>query len=315
MTLVQPVLNALQNAPLSYQMRTNPMLFTVECLIKAIEARTMKPDIPVYRIPPGVNRSHMAPYERKLKLYRKAVKQAKLDQVKQYMADGFVQTRYFYQQLIEFEMTPASLSSVIGEMVYGMDVSQQVHVARTTVFNQAPHQDILQRSTQPKLTGLNLAESKLAAGDTAAASAIADAVIAAGAGKPDAAAATGHAYFILARVALMTGHPHQAFADFHETIANSKDPRMVSWSHIFMGRMLDLECKRSEAVAQYKAAMVTRDGRLDTLEAAEEGEKAPYTVNGHGCAATAEGGAPAPAKPAPAAAANSNVQDPAPKQQ
>jgi hypothetical protein len=40
--------------------------------------------------------------------------------------------------------------------------------------------------------------------------------------------------------------------------------------------MDDLEHSRDEAVAQYQQALVVRDGRVDTREAAEHGLKEPY---------------------------------------
>jgi hypothetical protein len=40
--------------------------------------------------------------------------------------------------------------------------------------------------------------------------------------------------------------------------------------------MDDLEHSRDEALAQYQQALVTRDGQLDTKEAAERGLKEPY---------------------------------------
>ena len=67
------------------------------------------------------------------------------------------------------------------------------------------------------------------------------------------------------------------------TLEASKDQRLLSWSHIYLGRVLDLECKRDAAVAEYNQAMATRDGQLDTRLAAERGLKAAYTVNGHTC--------------------------------
>lgn len=313
---LQPILNAVQSAPLAYQFRDNTTLFTVECLIKAIEARTMKTGIPVYRIPKGINRSQLPPYEHKLALYRKAVKAAKKAQVAHDMAQGFVLTRYFYNQLIQFEKTKTSFSNVIGEMVFGMDVNQEIHIARTTQFDKVADQTELQRQEPMKLSGVNLAEERLAAGDPAGASAIANKVIAEDANKPGSANTVAHAYFVLARVALMTGHPQEAFTDFHKTLEGSKEPRIVAWSHIFLGRMLDLECKRSQAIAQYKAAMVHRDGRLDTLHAAEQGEKQPYTVNGHGCQVNADSGKPMPqAQAKPSTDTPANVQDAPPKPQ
>ena len=51
---------------------------------------------------------------------------------------------------------------------------------------------------------------------------------------------------------------------------------MLAWSHIYLGRMLDLECKRDQALAEYKEALAVRDGQLDTRLAAERGVKAAY---------------------------------------
>jgi hypothetical protein len=63
---------------------------------------------------------------------------------------------------------------------------------------------------------------------------------------------------------------------FEETVRLGKDPRLLAWSHIYLGRMDDLEHSRDEAVAQYQQALMNRDGQLDTKEAAEHGLKEPY---------------------------------------
>jgi tetratricopeptide (TPR) repeat protein len=89
------------------------------------------------------------------------------------------------------------------------------------------------------------------------------------------------AHFILARVDLMTGHPDEAVEDFQKTLATSKEQRLLAWSHIYLGRMLDLECKRDQALAEYKEALAVRDGQLDTRLAAERGVKAAYVQRGH----------------------------------
>jgi hypothetical protein len=79
----------------------------------------------------------------------------------------------------------------------------------------------------------------------------------------------------------MTGHPDEAVEDFQKTIATSKEQRLLAWSHIYLGRMLDLECKRDEALAEYKEALAVRDGQLDTRVAVERGMKAAYVQRGH----------------------------------
>ena len=84
----------------------------------------------------------------------------------------------------------------------------------------------------------------------------------------------------MARVDLMTGHPDEAIDDFQKTLATSKEQRLLSWSHIYLGRMLDLECKRDEALSEYKEALAVRDGQLDTRLAAERGVKTAYVAAG-----------------------------------
>lgn len=303
---MQPVMKAIQDAPLDFRFRSDSTLLTIECLIKAIEARTMDTGIPEYKIPAGVERSQLPRYQRQVELYQQKVEAARVRAVQHDMEQGYVLTQYFYEQLLQFEKSAESLSSAIGPMVYGMDVDQQVHRARQTEFDKVADQDVLQRPVPVRLTGLDLAEQKLSQGDAATAATLAEKAIAANNGTPTAAAAAARANFILARVALMTGHPQQAFDQFHKTVALSKDPRILAWSHIYLGRMLDLECRREEAVSQYQAAMAHRDGALDTRVAAEHGEKAAYSVKGHACEADADAdqGAAAPEEgPAPPAAA------------
>jgi tetratricopeptide (TPR) repeat protein len=108
----------------------------------------------------------------------------------------------------------------------------------------------------------------------------------------DSVAQEARANFILARAAIMTGRPEEAINDFQKTLATSKDQRLLAWSHIYLGRMLDLDCKRDEAVSEYKLALTVRDGQQDTRLAAERGVKAAYAVKGHSCEEDADDDAP-----------------------
>jgi hypothetical protein len=65
--------------------------------------------------------------------------------------------------------------------------------------------------------------------------------------------------------------------------------------------MLDLDCKRDEALAEYQEALKTRDGQQDTRLAAERGVKAAYAVKGHSCDEDAGDDSPAPAPDKPQA--------------
>jgi tetratricopeptide (TPR) repeat protein len=281
----QPVLKVIREAPLDFRYRSDTVPLTIECLIKAIEARTMDTGIPNYKIPTGIDRSDLPKYEgerHQVELKQEAVRQAT---VHHDMTQGFVLTQYFYEQLLQFEKDPASLRDTIGEMVYSMDVDQQVSRAKRIDFDKEADGDVLSRSKPRKLDGLDLAEAKLQTGDAAGAAAIAHQVLSKeNDNSLQSVADTAHANFVLARVALINKNPQEAAGRFKTAIDTSKDPRLLAWSHIYLGRMLDLSCQRDEAVAEYKEALENRDGQQDTRIAAERGVKAAYApIQGHTC--------------------------------
>ncbi len=298
----QPVLKEIREAPLEFRYRSDTVPLTVECLIKAIEARTTDTGIPAYKMPANVDRSQMPIYEEERQQVERKQEAARVATVQHDMRQGFVLTQYFYDELIQFEHDPASLKDTIGEMVYSMDVDQQVHRIRALEFDKEADAEVLERSKPKKLSGMDLAEAKLASGDMATASAMAQQVLAHQSDTIASATESARANFILARVAIVKGNPEEAIDDFQKTLATSKENRLLAWSHIYLGRMLDLDCKRDEAVSEYQAALTVRDGQQDTRLAAERGVKKAYAVNGHSCDADADddssgaGGA----KPAPA---------------
>ena len=318
----QPILKELTGAPLAFRYRSDLTSFTVECLIKAIEARTMDTGVPEYKIPAGIDRSQLPRYEHERELYLQKVDAVKWATVEHDMRQGFVFTQYFYEQMLQFEKDPTSLKDIMGEMVYSMDMDQQVHRARQIEFDRQADEDVLQQSKPRPLAGMDLAEAKLASGDVAGASAMAQKVLASPSTTADAAADAARAHFILARAGLLSVHPGEtedaaektigeAVAQFQKTLATSKDLRLLAWSHIYLGRVLDLECKRDQALAEYKAALAVRDGQLDTRLAAERGVKAAYAVNGHGCDEAA--GEDVPDNPAAKSAAQAHPGAPGPQ--
>ena len=284
----QPILKEIREAPLEFRYRSDTVPLTVECLIKAIEARTMDTGVPAYTIPAGVERSELPRYEHERQVYQQKVDAVRVATVHHDMTQGFVLTQYFYEQLIQFEKDPSSLKDTIGEMVYSMDVDQQVHRARYIEFDKEADGEVLGRSKPRKLTGLDLAEARLSTGDVATASAMARQALAVHSDTLESAAESARANFILARADILTGHPEDAINGFQKTLANSKEPRLLAWSHIYLGRMLDLDCKRDQAVAEYKEALAARDGQQDTRLAAERGVKTAYAVKGHSCDEDAE---------------------------
>ncbi len=268
-----PFLKIVRDAPLDYTYRSDVVELTIESMIRAVEARTMDTGVTIYQIPADIRRADLEAATHKHNASVEAAEAARRHAVQEAMAEGYVLTEYFYSAFAAFEKQPQSFKESIGEMVYGMDVTAELNRVKHTAFNQEKSADIVRRSP-PEPKGLDLAEMKLMKGDTAAAGALAQQSVTDKTGDP------ARANFILARVAIMQRDVSVAQHDFEETIRLSKDPRMLAWSHIYLGRIYDIQDERDQAVNEYRAALTVRDGQPDTRVAAEKGLKEPYAVPG-----------------------------------
>lgn len=271
MIRMEPILRTVAFAPLSFNFKNDITALVVECMIKAIEARTLDTGVKVVEIPADLPHSEAVPLEvqRNAELARVAALREQL--VEHDMRQGYVITQYFYNHLMGFEKTAQSMAAAIGPMVYGMDVPSIMSAAKHIDFDQQGEGEMLSREPeQPQ--GLDRAELKLMKGDVAGAGAMAEKAIAEHTGEP------GRAEFILARVDLMSNKVDDAVAAFQKTLAEAKDARYLAWSHIYLGRIYDVEEERGQAVAQYKAALDARDGQPDTRAAAESGLKKPFAL-------------------------------------
>jgi tetratricopeptide (TPR) repeat protein len=266
-----PILKTVRDAPLDFVYRSDIVSLVIECLIRAIEARTMDTGLAEYKIPVDVRRADL---EHETQLHNASLQQiaaVRQKSVNQSMVAGFVLTQYFYDQLGAFEHTPDSLKETIGPMVYGMDVDQQAHRARDIHFAEEGSSDVIRHaSRQPH--GLDLAEIKLHQGDVPGAEKLAQQALEQHTPDP------GRADYILALTNVMQGHMDEAEKNFNEAIRLSKDPRLLAWSHIYLGRIHDIREERDEALAEYQTALTVRDGQPDTKSAAEKGIKQPFAT-------------------------------------
>lgn len=264
-----PFLKSVREAPLEYTFRSDIVSLVTECMIRAVEARTMDTGVAPFKAPAVVGHSEFAAVERERHATEQKAEAVRQAAVTRDMEQGYVLTAYFYDKLIGFEKEPQSFKETIGEIVYGMDVPSELGRVKHIDFSQQNEGDVVHHSTR-QLHGLDLAEMKLMQGDVNAASTLAHQELDRHTGD------TARADFLLARCAVMQRDVDAARRYFEETVRLGKDPRLLAWSHIYLGRMDDLEHSRDEAVAHYQQALVTRDGQLDTKEAAERGLKEPY---------------------------------------
>jgi tetratricopeptide (TPR) repeat protein len=80
------------------------------------------------------------------------------------------------------------------------------------------------------------------------------------------------ALFGLAVVASNMRKPDLAEEYFHKTLDTARDLRLVTWSHIYLGRLYDLRGKRDDALLQYRAASLTAAAYPMALRAVQAGE-------------------------------------------
>jgi hypothetical protein len=243
---LEPILLDIKGAPLSPAFKDDISLMVNESLIRAIEARTSFP---------GSRESDRQAY------------------VEHAMTEGFVLTHYFYEALAKFEKESTGMKDAYGDLLHGIDLERERKRAHQIVFAGAATPEVVSASkTFSAPSMLDMAEQKLAMGDTATAQKLANQVLQHNSGGDE----PGRAVFILARVATLTGNMEEARADFQQAVDSVHDPRVLAWSHIYLGRIFDIQEKREAALAEYRAALAAGDPHPDTKVAAERGLETPY---------------------------------------
>ncbi len=244
---LEPILEDVKAAPMATAFKNDISLMVNECLIRAIEARTTIP---------------------------KSNEAARNAYVQRSVEEGFVLTRVFYDQLGDFEKDSTGLKNAYGNLLHTISLERERKRAREVTFRDQAAPEIVS-AVQPAPNEdrlLNIAEQKLAAGDREGAQKLANEVLQHNHGGD----APGHAVFILARIATLAGKMEEARVSFEQAVGSVHDPRMLAWSHIYLGRIFDIQDKREVAVEHYRAALAAGDPSADTRGAAERGLAAPY---------------------------------------
>lgn len=240
---LSPLLMTVQKAPMSEEYKRDMGLLVLECLIRAIEARS--PDDPKL---PEKDRAAL---------------------VQRDEAEGFVLTGYFYDQLRLFEKANIGMQNAFPNWLHDMDVQAQKKQASQIQFSAVANPDVLQASSHASEKRIDLAEQAMASGNPAEAEKLAQASVKA---NEDVA----RAYFVLAKIASFKGDMEAAQADFQKAAEAGNDPHVQAWSHIYLGRILDIQGERDSAVEQYKAALAVGTLPPDAKTAAEHGLQQAY---------------------------------------
>jgi hypothetical protein len=245
MKRLAPLLETVKSAPMDQSFKTDPSLLLTECLIRAIEAR--------------IAGSKKAPEAQRLQAVQNSVQQ------------GFILTTYFYDALLRFEKDPASLSNAYADLVSGIDVGRERKRASLVTFAANSDPELLHLSRPQQGSKLLVAaEQKLSAGDSASAQKLAQQAL------DEKTEDQGRALFILAEVATHNSDMQGARSYFERALEVAHEPKVLAWSHIYLGRIFDLQEDREAAIDQYRAAVTAGSGLPEAKAAAESGLQKPY---------------------------------------
>lgn len=241
---LEPLLASVKRAPLEESFRTDISLLVTECMVRAIEIRTM-----------GTKQTAEA-----MRL------QAVDDAVKQ----GYILTKYFYTAMVAFEKDPAGLRASYSDILDAIDLKQQAKAANEIQYAQVTSPEVVQLSRLEDRRMLVTAEKRLEAGDPKGAQELAQQALEKKIGDE------GRALFILAQVAVANKNRDGAAENFQKAIEATKDPKVVAWSHVYLGRILDMKEDREGALNEYRAALTAGAALPEVKAAAERGLAQPY---------------------------------------
>jgi hypothetical protein len=240
---LEPLLQSVKRAPLEPSFKDDISLLVTECLVRAVEIR-------------------MTGSKTEEAMRQQAVD----DTVKQ----GYILTRHFYNAVVAFEKDPAGIRGEYGGIIDAVDLRKEEKAAAEVQFASAAAPELVRLSRPEERRLLITAEKRLAAGDAKGAQELAQAALDKKIGDQ------GRALFILAEVAVANKNRDGAQDNFQKAILASNDPKVVAWSHVYLGRILDMKEDRQAAVEQYRAALTAGAALPEIKAAAERGLTQAY---------------------------------------
>jgi len=238
---ISPLRESVRSAPLDDSYKFDMGLLLTESLIRAIEARQL-----------GGLKGPAKPKE-----------ELAWDSTRQ----GFILTQYFYDKLVLFERDEVGFDQSYADWLHGIDVQRQQKFAATVPFLKSSTPELV-RKGQHKEMLVDLAERALANGNFDGARNYAQQAIQ---NQED----QGRALFVMARVAVAGGNLNDAQDLFERAATASGDAKIRGWSHVYLGRILDIQEHRQEAVEHYRAALNV-GGTPELIAAAEKGLRQAY---------------------------------------
>jgi hypothetical protein len=260
------LLNIAARAPrLPVQYQSDFLALTDECLIKAVELR-------LRRLSPAQLDTALADADQ----------------------SGFVLVRPLVGQLQKFEKAEPAMSYYFPDLIAGIDVPvEQKRLKKISYAAATPGADPKQDSPASKVPASELnnwlakGNREIAAQDAPAAEATFAKILAR---YPE----DSRAVYGLAIASVLSGKASRARELFENLVANrapassaakksgeTADPSILAWSHVYLGRIDDLEGDRDLALTEYRAALAVAGAPEAAYFAARRGVQEKYNAPAH----------------------------------
>jgi tetratricopeptide (TPR) repeat protein len=239
----QPLAALARPAPaLGADFKEDFSLLVTECLIRAIELRMDKPARP----------------------------QEEIDNLTR---QGLILVPYFYGVLSDYEAQASAMSVFYRQMILGISLKSERQRLANVKF--APAGSLpapkghAAAPVDPRQAQLDLGDNLIYEGKYDEAKTVFASVLATDARNE-------RALFGMAVVASNTRKPDIAEDYLKQTLQVARSLRIATWSHIYLGRLYDLEGQRKQALQQYRAASVTATAFPDAFQAVQNGLAQPF---------------------------------------
>ena len=240
----QGVKDYAQTAPaLPEAYKADFLLLTTRSLIKAIESRMSR----------GGKRQEM---------------------VDRALAEGFVLTPFFAEQLAVYEKQQESMKMYFPEMIKAIDLKREEQRLEKVKFASEASVRVAKATAPPPPPQVSATEKAVEAAENLyrdreleKAKQSYNRLLQ----TPDEKSSHAAAYYGLARIAILEKDPELAERLFQKALESSPQPQVRAWVEVYLARLSDAAGERAEAVNHYKQALAVEGGSAAARDAAEKG--------------------------------------------
>jgi tetratricopeptide (TPR) repeat protein len=234
---------ATRNPNLDPQFRKDFVLYAIECIIRAAELRMRK--LPAAKAEDELTRN---------------------------AASGFFLIKHFYNQFLEFEKGEQGIREAMGDMVESIDVEgEKKYAASLALISVPPAPAPPKRPRTENEKKLDEAEDLISEEKYESAKKIFKQIA-----ESD-ADLRSKALYGLGIACSLQRNTEDARSYFEQALEDKNaDGATKAWSHVYLGRLYDLEGERESAVREYAAAVQLGEDTRGALAAAKRGLEKPF---------------------------------------